>query len=488
MITMQSDDEIYLWLKDGFDAQRAAFNAQPCPTASERRAKLRALKNQISRYQDALADAMRADFGHRATTESKLFDLLGSTLELNHLISHVGKWMKPSRRSTELLFLSNPLKVMYQPKGVVGVIVPWNFPIYLALGPLAAALAAGNRVMMKMPEAASKTGETLARMLGEIFDETEVMVVYQKLPSYDMFTSLPFNHIVFTGSPTVGKTIMRAAAEHLTPVTLELGGKSPAIVGRSYDLEDAARRIVHGKASNCGQICVAPDYAIVPAERLDAFVAAAKEGFKRLVGDGYATSTDYTSIVNDKQHQRILGILDDARAKGATITPCAAYRASRDGRRMPLHVVTGCTADMLIMREEIFGPLLPVLTYETLDDVVKHVVANPRPLAMYCFSLDPQEQQALLSRTHSGGATINDWGWHVVNHDAPFGGVGNSGMGTYHGLEGFRELSHAKTVLKRHRWFPTQLFHPPYGSLVQRLTLRLYLGKPDPALANGRQR
>jgi len=476
------------WLNGIFDAQRTAFNANPCPTSSERRAKLRALKNQISRYQDVLADAMSADFGYRAPTESKLFDLLGSTLELKHLIAHVGKWMKPSRRSAEWLFASNPLKVMYQPKGVVGVIVPWNFPIYLALGPLAAALVAGNRVMMKMPEAASRTGETVARMLGEIFDPTEVMVVHQKLPSYDVFTSLPFNHIVFTGSPAVGKTIMRAAAEHLTPVTLELGGKSPAIVDRSYRLEDAARRIVHGKASNCGQICVAPDYAIVPAEQLDAFVAAAKEGFKHLFGDDYATSADYTSIVNDKQHKRILNILEDARAKGATIVPCATYRASRDGRRMPLHIVTGCTDDMLIMREEIFGPLLPVLTYGTLEEVIQYVVSNPRPLAMYCFSHDPQVQRDLLTKTHSGGATINDWGWHVVNHDAPFGGVGNSGMGTYHGLEGFRELSHAKTVLKRRSLFPTQLFHPPYGRLVQRLTLKFFLGKSDPALTNGPKR
>lgn len=474
------------WLRGIFDAQQAAFNAHPYPSADERRTKLRALKRQISRYQDVLADAMSADFGWRSHAESKMFDLLGSTLELNHLISHVGKWMKPSRRSAEWLFLSNPLSVTYQPKGIVGIIVPWNFPVYLAIGPLAAAVAAGNRVMMKMPEAASQTGEALARMLGEIFDETEVMVVYQNLPSYDVFTSLPFHHIVFTGSPSVGKTIMRGAAEHLTPVTLELGGKSPAIVGRSYAIEDAARRIVHGKASNCGQICVCPDYALVPEEHLDAFVSALKDGFRQLVGDGYASSQDYTSIINDKQYKRLCGLLDDARQKGATVTPCAGYAASRDGRRMPLHIVTGCTDDMLILREEIFGPVLPVIGYRSLDDVVEYVVSRPRPLALYCFSHDQREQQALLTRTHSGGATINDWGWHVVNHDAPFGGVGNSGMGSYHGQEGFRELSHAKTVFKRRRWFPTQLFHPPYGNFVQRLALSFFLGEADPALKDGR--
>jgi len=481
-MNFESHNEVGAWLQGIFSAQQAAFNAHPYPTANERRNKLRALKKQVSRYQDVLADAMSADFGFRAPAESKMFDLLGSTLELNHLISHVGTWMKPSKRRAELLFLSNPLKVMYQPKGVVGVIVPWNFPIYLALGPLAAALAAGNRVMLKMPEAASRTGEALAHMLGEIFDETEVMVAYQKLPSYDLFTSLPFNHIVFTGSPSVGKTIMRAAAEHLTPVTLELGGKSPAIVGRGYDIMDAARRITHGKLSNSGQICVCPDYAIVPEEQLAQFVLAVTDSFNQLVGENYATSQDYTSIVNDKQHQRILKILGDAKDQGATIIPCSNYDSKRDGRRMPLHIVIHPTAKMRIMREELFGPVLPVIGYKTLDEVVCHITSGPRPLALYCFSHDKDEQKTLMMRTHSGGVTINDWGWHVVNHDAPFGGIGNSGMGTYHGQEGFHELSHAKTVFKRRRFFPTQLFHPPYGNFVQRLVLRFFLGPPDSAL------
>lgn len=481
-VNFQSPSEVAAWLQSIFNAQRAAFQANPCPSAAERRSKLGALKRQVSRYQDVLAEAMSADFGFRSPTESKMFDLLGSTLELNHLISHVGKWMKPSRRSTELLFKTNSLKVVYQPKGVVGIIVPWNFPIYLALGPLAAALAAGNRVIMKMPEAAAETGRMLARMLGEVFPEEEVAVVFQKLPSYDLFTSLPFNHIVFTGSSAVGKTIMKAAAENLTPVTLELGGKSPAIVGRSYSIEDAANRVVHGKTSNCGQICVAPDYAMVPRERLDAFVAAARQGFERLVGSGYATSQSYTSIINERQHKRLQEALADARDKGATVIPCAPYDSCAANRRIPLHVVVNCTADMLITREELFGPILPVIGYDTLDDVVNHLLARPRPLALYCFSHDRGEQESLLARTHSGGATINDWGWHVVNHDAPFGGIGNSGMGTYHGIEGFRELSHAKTVFRRRRFFPTQLFHPPYETPLQKLALRFFLGKADPEL------
>ena len=467
-----------------FAAQRAAFEADPYPIAEARRAKLKALKKQIGRYQDVLAAAMSKDFGFRAPAESKMLDLLGATLEANHAISHVKRWMKPSRRATELLFLSNSLQVTYQPKGVVGVIVPWNFPVYLAVGPLIAALAAGNRVMIKMPEITPATNAALARLLGEIFGEDEVAVVGEELVDPGVFTSLPFNHIVFTGSPGVGKIVMRTAADNLTPVTLELGGKSPAVVTRDYPLADAAKRIAHGKSTNCGQICVSPDYALVPRERVDEFVAGVKASFVKLFGTTISGNHDYTSIVNDRHYTRINALLDDARVKGATVVSCADYDPAADGRRMPLHIVTGCTAYMRIMQEELFGPVLPVVPYDTMDDAITFINAGDRPLAMYCFSHNAAERQNLLRRTHSGGVTINDWGWHTINHDAPFGGIGNSGMGTYHGVEGFRELSHAKPVFKRHRFFPIDLFYPPYGNLVQRLSLNVFLGKGDPALQN----
>ncbi|KAF1857445.1 hypothetical protein Lal_00014299 [Lupinus albus] len=460
-----------------FAAQKAAFAADPYPSAEERRQRLRKLKTQISRYQDVLAQAMSDDFGYRSPSESKMFDLLGSTLEINHLISHVGRWMKPSRRSTELLFKTNSLTVTYQPKGVVGVIVPWNFPIYLAIGPLAAALAAGNRVMVKMAEANPKTCETLHRMVSEVFGEDEVAVFGSLKGAANTFTALPFNHIVFTGSPAVGRIVMETAARNLTPVTLELGGKSPAVVSRSFPIGEAARRVVHGKGSNCGQICVAPDHAVVPRENVDAFVQAAIASFRELF-----PKSDYTSVVNDRQFARLQAMLDDAAAKGATIIPCDAYDPGRDGRRLPLHIVVNCTPDMTLMQEEIFGPVLPVVAYDTLDDVVGMITAGPRPLALYCFSRDEAERRDLLRRTHSGGVTLNDWGWHVVNHDAPFGGIGNSGMGTYHGPEGFRELSHAKTVFFRHRLFPIDLFYPPYGTFIQRAVLRFFLGRPDKSL------
>ncbi len=475
--TLQAD----IGVADIHAAQQQAFARQPYPSASERREHLRGLKRQLHRYQDLLADAMSRDFGFRSPAESKMLDILGSTLEINHALSHVKRWMRPSRRATELLFATNRLRVTYQPKGVVGIIVPWNFPLYLALGPLAAALAAGNRAMIKMPEVTPATNAVLRRMLAEVFPADRVAVVGEELADPNAFTSLPFDHIVFTGSPAVGRIVMRTAAENLTPVTLELGGKSPAVVLRGCSIAEAATRIAHGKATNCGQICVSPDYALVPRESVDQFVAEVQAAFARSFGAKVEGHHDYTAIVNERQHARIVALLDDARAKGATVVACAE---GGTGRQMPLHIVTGVTPDMRIASEEIFGPILPVIAYDTLDQAIAHIRGGPRPLALYAFGHDAAARDELLQRTHSGGVTINDWGWHVMNHDAPFGGVGNSGMGTYHGEEGFRELSHAKTVFKRHRFFPIGLFYPPYGNFVQRLVLKFFLGEGDPALAS----
>ena len=466
-------------IADLLAAQRAAFAAHPYPSAVERREKLRSLKRQIARYQDRLAEAMDRDFGGRSADESMTLDLIPTTLAANHAISHLKRWMRPSRRSTELLFLTNRLRVHYQPKGVVGIVATWNFPVYLSLGPLVAALAAGNRAMIKMPEVTPATNAVLRQMLAEAFDETEIALVGGELEDPGAFTALAFDHIVFTGSPTIGRAVMRQAAEHLTPVTLELGGKSPALVLRGYPLAEAALRIAHGKGTNGGQICVAPDYALVPRELVATFVAEVRSSFVSLYGTRSAGNPDYTSIASDRHAARIAALLADASAKGAQITPCGPVEATR--RRMPLQIVTGCTSDMALMREEIFGPILPVVGYDTEDEAIAFIASRPRPLALYCFTHDAAARRRVLERTYSGGVTINDWGWHVVNHDAPFGGIGNSGMGSYHGVEGFRELSHARTVFQRQRFYPIALFYPPYGGLVQRLARRLLLGKPDPA-------
>jgi coniferyl-aldehyde dehydrogenase len=349
------------------------------------------------------------------------------------------------------------------------------------MGPLVTALAAGNRVMIKMSEVTPATNAVFKTLLGEVFGEDLVAVVGEELVDPNVFTSLPFDHIVFTGSPAVGKIVMRTAAHNLTPVTLELGGKSPAMVTRNYPVADAALRITHGKSVNCGQICIAPDYALVPRESVDAFVASVKSSFEQFYGGHTEGNPNFTSVVSDRQLQRIEAVLADARAKGATVTACAP-QPSAGNRQLPLHIVTGATPDMDVLKEELFGPVLPVVPYDSTDDAIRFINERPRPLALYCFSHDNAERDDLLRRTHSGGVSVNDWGWHAINHDAPFGGIGNSGIGNYHGEEGFRELSHARTVFQRRRWFPTQLFHPPYGSFVQRLSMKFLLGEADPSL------
>jgi coniferyl-aldehyde dehydrogenase len=455
-----------------FSVQQAAFFAAPYPTLAQRLSTLRRLRAAIRAHAGRLATAAAQDFSARAESESLMVDVLPSILHINHLLRGLKRWMKPSRRHTELLFLGNSARVMYQPKGVVGIVVPWNFPVYLALGPLATALAAGNRCLIKTSEYAPHTSAALRALLAESFAPDEVGVIEGDAQVARAFTSLPFDHIVFTGSPEVGKHVMRAAADNLTPVTLELGGKSPAVVSRSANLATAARRIAHGKAVNAGQICVAPDYALVPEDKAARF---AQEVLAACAQMHPADSDDYTAVINDRAHARLLALLDDARSQGAQVIRAAMPSG---GRRLPVHVVLGVTPEMRLAQEEIFGPILPVFTYRTMDEVVAHIRAGTRPLALYYFGHDRAESDALLHRTHAGGVTINDWGWHVVNHDLPFGGTGTSGMGNYHGAEGFRELSHAKAVFAERRWFPIELFHPPYGTWVQRLALRLFLGSP----------
>jgi len=449
--------------------QQGAFAAARYPSLEQRRATLRRLRAAIRQHAAALAEAANRDFSARAEAETLMVDVLPSVLHINHLLGGLRRWMKPSRRHTELLFPTNRAYVMYQPKGVVGVVVPWNFPIYLALGPLATALAAGNRCMVKTSEFAPQTSHALRAMLAEVFAEDEVAVVEGDAEVARRFTALPFDHLVFTGSPEVGRQVMRAAADNLTPVTLELGGKSPAVVSRSATLAVAARRIVHGKTVNGGQTCVAPDYALVPEELAQEFAKAAVAAAGQFFPVG---SPDYTAMIHERAYQRQQALLDDARAKGAQVLACAM---PEQGRQLPLQVVLGLTPDMRLAREEIFGPILPVFTYRRLDDAITHIQRGTRPLALYYFGHDKAESDALMQRTHAGGVTLNDWGWHVVNHDLPFGGIGTSGMGNYHGAEGFRELSHGKAVFAEQRWFPIELFQPPYGSWVQRLALRLFL-------------
>lgn len=465
-----------------FKRLKKAYQSDTQPVLEIRRKRLQALKTQLGRYQSVLLEAMNEDFGGRSHTESLMADVLAPILEINHALSHLKKWMKPKKRPTEWLFKGNKLEVRYQPKGVVGIICPWNFPLYLSLGPLTTALAAGNRCMIKMPPNCPATTRVMKEMLAEVFDHDLVCVIEGDHPQAMDISHLPFDHLIFTGSPNSGKIIMANAAANLTPVTLELGGKSPAIVFEDYDIQRAAKRIAHGKGFNSGQICIAPDYALVPESKVEQFVEAMKNAHLAM----YTTlkgNSDYTSLVDEAQYKRFHELLEDAQSKGAKITKCLD---EGEGRKTPLYIATNLTAEMRICQEEIFGPLLPVHGYNHIDEVIQYIVDRPRPLACYLFSHDAVQRERVLAQTHSGGVTVNDWGWHVLNHSVPFGGVGNSGIGNYHGEEGFRELSHARTILTMREWFPIQLFAPPYGNVIQKMAVRLFVGKADETLQHNK--
>jgi len=470
-------------LTDTLEKQRLATRSAPS-TAAERVNKLNTLRSQIERYQDVFADAASEDFGGRPHFESRLIEVIGSLWVLDHARRNLTKWMKPERRSPQALFAGpNSLKVTYQPKGVVGIIAPWNMPLYLSIGPLVSALAAGNRAMIKLPPETPKANEVIKKLLGEIFSNDEVAVFAGEIEDPSDFSALAFDHIVFTGSPRVGRLVMEAAAKNLIPLTLELGGKSPAIVAEDYSTSDAALRITHGKIAMSGQICVAPDYALVRQDRVDEFVKGVQTAFTRFYPSLKGDRPLYCSLINGHHAERIKALLDDARDKGANVVACAPWDG---GNTIPLHVVSGLTPDMRLAQEEVFGPILPVVGYNDLDDAIDYVNSNPHPLALYLFSTKSAVRDRILSETRSGGVTVNDWGWHVVNAAVPFGGVGNSGFGSYHGVEGFRELSNIRPVFERAPSFPTQLMYPPintgFRGIFQRFWMNVYSKKPDSAL------
>ena len=355
--------------------------------------------------------------------------------------------------------------------GVVGIIVPWNYPLYLAIGPLIGALAAGNRVMLKMSESTPATGQLLKELLAQIFPEDQVAVVLGEAEVGIAFSKLSFDHLLFTGSTSVGRHVMRAAAENLTPVTLELGGKSPAIVSTDVPLADAAERIAFGKTLNAGQTCVAPDYVLVPRPRIDEFVEAYRKVVRRFYPQ-LADNPDYTSIINRRQQARLQGYLDDAQAKGARLLPL--FEQGQE-RRMPHCLLLDVTDEMQVMQDEIFGPLLPVVPYDEIGQALAYVNARPRPLALYYFGYDRAEQRHVLRHTHSGGVCLNDTLLHVAQDDLPFGGVGPSGMGHYHGHDGYLTFSKAKGVFIKQRFYAARMIYPPYGKALQKLVYKLFV-------------
>ena len=454
-----------------FQAQRVAYAANPMPPAAQRQQWLSALRDLLSAERQALIEAISADFSHRSADETLLAELMPSLHGIHYARRHLKKWMKPSRRKVGMAFQPASAKVIYQPLGVVGVIVPWNYPLYLAVGPMVGALAAGNRVMLKLSESTPATGLLLKQLLARIFPEDLVCVVLGEADVGVAFSQLPFDHLLFTGSTSVGKHVMRAAAQNLTPVTLELGGKSPAIVSRDVPLKDAAERIAFGKTLNAGQTCVAPDYVLVPEDRVGAFVEAyrqAVQGFYPTLAD----NADYTAIINERQLARLNGYVSDATSKGALLIPLFEQG---QGRRMPHSVLLNVTDEMTVMQDEIFGPLLPIVPYRDLEQAFSYINQRPRPLALYYFGYDNREQNRVLHETHSGGVCLNDTLLHVAQDDMPFGGIGPSGMGHYHGHEGFLTFSKAKSVLIKQRFNAARLIYPPYGTSIQKLIQKLFI-------------
>ncbi|PYG74101.1 MULTISPECIES: coniferyl aldehyde dehydrogenase [unclassified Pseudomonas] len=456
-----------------FAAQRQAFAGNPLPPAAQRRQWLKSLREALLASQDELIEAISEDFTGRSADETLLAELLPSIQGLRHAEKHLQRWMRASRRRVGLAFQPASAQVRYQPLGVVGIIVPWNYPLFLAIGPLTCALAAGNRVMLKLSEATPASGQALKQILERVFPCDLVSVVLGEVEVGQAFARLPFDHLLFTGATSVGRQVMLAAAQNLTPVTLELGGKSPAIVSDDVPLDTAAERIAFGKTLNAGQTCVAPDYVLVPRDRLAAFSDAYQRAVQRLY-PRVADNPDYTAIINPRQLQRLQHLLEDARAKGAQVLDLYPGEP-RQGRRLPPHLLLEVSDDMQVMQDEIFGPLLPLVPYDSLDQALAYINQRPRPLALYYFGYDRAGQERVLRHTHSGGVCLNDTLLHVAQDDLPFGGIGPSGMGHYHGHDGFLTFSKAKAVLAKQRFNAARLIYPPYGKALQRLVYKLFI-------------
>lgn len=470
------DNPAIVAMRTGFQRMHSLSRSEPPPSVAERRARLALLDRVIRLHQDAIADACNADFGARSRHETILADVFPTLAGLKHTRKHLAAWAKPRRSAVHWAFQPGTAKVMPQPLGVIGIISPWNYPIQLALSPLVAALAAGNRAIIKPSELTPNASALLAKMIAETFDPAIVTVVQGGVDVAEAFARLPFDHILFTGSTRVGSLVMKAAAEHLTPVTLELGGKSPAVVHSSFPLQLAAERIMAGKLLNAGQTCIAPDYALVPEGKTAEFVQACQAEVAK-TRPTLRDNPDYTAIVNDRQYMRIQAWLDDARAKGAQVVPLnpAQEELPASGRKIAPTLVTGCTDDMLLLQEEIFGPVLPVLEHSGTDDAIRYINNRPRPLALYYFDRNGERVRQMLEQTTSGGVTINDTLLHIAQEDLPFGGVGPAGMGAYHGQRGFDAMSHLKGIYHQSRINGTFLMSPPYGTKLERL-LKVLMG------------
>ncbi|MGY5772087.1 coniferyl aldehyde dehydrogenase [Vibrio antiquarius] len=449
-------------LQQSLDRLKAAYAAEPYPSLDERKQRLVLLKQALIANKQALVEALSDDFGYRSEFDTAMTDVLPTVSHINYTIKQLKKWCKPSKRESGLLLAPSKVTVQYQPLGVVGIISPWNFPVILSLAPLVTALAAGNRVMMKLSEFTPKTNKVIVNICRELSEYVEVFEGEADVAR--SFSQLPFDHLLFTGSTNVGRAVAKAAAENLTPVTLELGGKSPVIIAEDADMKKTVDAILFGKCINAGQICVAPDYAFVPQERVEEFITLFLKRFEKL----YLKSNKnqkLTHIINQRQYDRLTALLEDAKAQGASIRTVEA--SPQQERLLYPHLITDVSTDMRIMQEEIFGPFLPIKPYKAVDEAIDYINQHQRPLALYVMSDNKSTIRHIVRNTHSGGVGINDTVLHVGAEDAPFGGVGESGIGHYHGVEGFRNFSHAKTVLHTPKWLPRT------GALMRRRAMAI---------------
>lgn len=456
---------------------KAAQRKSGAPDYDTRIAHLDKLEKALLARKEDFVKAIGMDFGTRSRHETLAAEVMVVVNEIKHARAHLHEWMETEPREIGWTFLPARGEVLMQPVGVVGIISPWNYPLQLALAPLVGALAAGNRVMIKPSELASDTAEMTKRLISEIYEPDHVAVVTGGVDVADAFSRLPFDHLVFTGSTRLGKVVMKNAAENLTPVTLELGGKSPAIVGDGFGIAQAAQKIMFGKCLNAGQTCVAPDYVLLPKGRADAFVEECKKAFAEmypLIG----ANPDYTAIINDRHYERLQSYLKDARDRGAKLIELNHKNETLDpnARKMAPVLVLHAKEDSLLMQEEIFGPILPIKTYETLDEAIAYVNDHPRPLSLYFFEYDQKAIDKVLRETISGGVGINETMLHVAQSDLPFGGTGPSGMGHYHAREGFETFSKKKAVFYQSRINSTALLKPPFGSRID-FVLKMLLGK-----------
>jgi aldehyde dehydrogenase (NAD+)/coniferyl-aldehyde dehydrogenase len=459
-------------LSAAFALQRAASRAEPFAAWATRADRLRRLRQLLRDNRGALAAAVSSDFGHRSRHETELLEIYPLLDGINHALRHGAAWMRERQRYPGPKYWPGKAVLMPQPLGVAGIVVPWNYPLALSIGPLTSAFVAGNRAMLKLSELTPRLAEQLGALVAATFAADELQVFEGDADFAHRFCLLPFDHLLFTGSTAVGHKVMQAASDNLTPVTLELGGKSPAIFGpgnvAARQFDRMVERLVLGKTVNAGQTCIAPDYAFVPRARVAQLIDAARRATTRLYPD-LAGTPDYTSIISAHHFARLQALLDDAVARGATDWPLSPAASDPVARRFPPVIVSDPAPASRVLEEEIFGPLLPVLAYDDLDEALAWIKARPRPLALYLFEHDRSTVKHVLRQTVSGGVTVNDTLVHFACDALPFGGVGASGMGAYHGAAGFRTFSHVKPVFHQARYNVLRWLRPPFGRLVETL-------------------